>query len=301
MKKVLVIVGPTAVGKTDFSLVLAKRFNGEIISGDSIQAYRAFDIGSGKIMDTKGVVHYGIDILDACEEYSVCDFQAYARKHIDMISDNDKLPMIVGGTGLYVKACLYDYEFGSWMERNDYSNYSNEQLYELLKGVDAKSAEAIHPNNRRRVERALDIAYSGEAKSDRENRQEHKMLYDAFIVGCTMDRELLYERINKRVGMMAKDGLKDELARLIDSGVSFDMQPMKGIGYRQWEAYFNNEASEEEVIMKISQASRNFAKRQYTWFNHQMPVNWVDMNDKQDIKRIIGEIESWLYGTVSKN
>lgn len=297
MKKVLVIVGPTASGKTDLSLKLAKHFNGEIISGDSIQIYRGFDIGSGKVMDTKGIVHYGIDELDAKDSYSVADFQKLARENIDKISANNKLAMIVGGTGLYIKACLYDYEFD--MVNNishDFSNMSNQQLFDMLNNIDPVSASKIHINNRVRLERALNICLNGENKSDIEARQQHELLYDALIIGCTFERDVLYKRINMRVSQMVKDGLLDEVISLLSKGVTFDDQPMKGIGYRQWVDYFNGNKTIEEVTSDIQKCSRQFAKRQYTWFNNQMKVNWVNMAMDDSYEKIVMMVDEWLNG-----
>lgn len=299
MKKVLVIVGPTAVGKTDLSLHLAKQFNGEIISGDSIQIYKGFDIGSGKIKDMQGIKHYAIDCLDVHDNYSVFDFQNLSRKYIDEISQRNHLPMIVGGTGLYIKASLYDYEFSlDKQEKGDYSAFSNQELYDKLMEIDSVSAQKIHINNRIRLERALDIAANGEVKSAKEAKQQHHLLYDALIIGCTMDRTILYERINQRVLMMAKEGLKEEVTNLLANGATFDDQPMKGIGYRQWQDYFVNKKSEEEVIGEIQKCSRNFAKRQYTWFNNQLNVHWVNMLDDKAINDMYILIKEWLDGRI---
>ena len=299
MKKVLVIVGPTAVGKTDLSLHLAKQFNGEIISGDSIQIYKGFDIGSGKIKDMQGIKHYAIDCLDAHDNYSVFDFQKLSRKYIDEISQRNHLPMIVGGTGLYIKASLYDYEFSlDKQEKGDYSAFSNQELYDKLMEIDSVSAQKIHINNRIRLERALDIAANGEVKSAKEAKQQHHLLYDALIIGYTMDRTILYERINQRVLMMAKEGLKEEVTNLLANGATFDDQPMKGIGYRQWQDYFVNKKSEEEVIGEIQKCSRNFAKRQYTWFNNQLNVHWVNMLDDKAINDMYILIKEWLDGRI---
>ena len=299
MKEVLVIVGPTAVGKTDLSLHLAKQFNGEIISGDSIQIYKGFDIGSGKIKDMQGIKHYAIDCLDVHDNYSVFDFQKLSRKYIDEISQRNHLPMIVGGTGLYIKASLYDYEFSLDKQgKGDYSAFSNQELYDKLMEIDSVSAQKIHINNRIRLERALDIAANGEVKSAKEAKQQHHLLYDALIIGCTMDRTILYERINQRVLMMAKEGLKEEVTNLLANGATFDDQPMKGIGYRQWQDYFVNKKSEEEVIGEIQKCSRNFAKRQYTWFNNQLNVHWVNMLDDKAINDMYILIKEWLDGRI---
>ena len=294
MNKVLIIVGPTGVGKTEFSLGLAKKYNTSIISGDSIQVYKDLDIGSAKIKDTQGVIHYGIDILDNKDKYSVADFQKLARN----IIENNDLSMIVGGTGFYIKACIYDYEFNE--EDTDYSIYeeyndkSNGELYELLKEVDIESTEKIHVNNRKRIIRALIINRQGISKSELEKSQKHELIYDVFIVGCTMPRDKLYERINQRVLMMIDDGLENEVKSLLDSGVTFDDLSMQGIGYKEWKDYFSGDIDINEVIRLIQRNSRNFAKRQYTWFNNQMDVNWVNMLDEEEINNLKIRIDKWI-------
>lgn len=297
MKKVLVIAGPTASGKTALSIRLAEKYGCEIISGDSIQVYRGMDIGSGKVTEAekKGIRHYLIDILSPLEEYSVRDFQQMARKIID---ESDEMKIICGGTGLYLKACLYDYVF---REEEGPSvdpvleQLSSEELYDMLVRTDPVQAEKIHVNNRRRLLRSLTIAQrSGIAQSEAEAGQSHEMIYDAFIIGCTMPREVLYERINARVQGMFDAGLKAEVERLLASGVTFAHQSMKGIGYREWQAYFEGRMEEEEVREEIRKHSRQFAKRQYTWFNHQMPVHWYDVTDEKDEERILAETERWI-------
>lgn len=294
MNKVLIIVGPTGVGKTEFSLDLAKKYNSSIISGDSIQVYKGLDIGSAKIKDTKGIIHHGIDILDNKDKYSVADFQKLARN----IIENNDLSMIVGGTGFYIKACIYDYEFNE--ENTDYSIYeeyndkSNEELYELLKEVDIESTEKIHVNNRKRIIRALIINRQGICKSELEKSQKHELIYDVFIVGCTMPREIIYERINQRVLMMIDDGLESEVKGLLDAGLTFDDLSMQGIGYKEWKDYFSGDIDINEVIRLIQRNSRNFAKRQYTWFNNQMDVNWVNMLDEEEINNLKIRIDKWI-------
>lgn len=296
MKKVLVIAGPTAVGKTSFSIAAAKKFGCEIISGDSIQVYRGFDIGSGKVTEAEkeGIPHHLIDIMDYNQPYSAADFQKMARKLID---ENEKMMIICGGTGLYLKACLYDYSFneesGSFAEEQ-FEQMTNEQLYELLLKTDPVQAQKIHPNNRRRLMRSLTIAKrSGMKQSEIEARQSHSMIYDAFIAGCTMERSALYERINRRVEMMFEAGLKDEVASLLENGCTFDSPGMKGIGYREWKDYFLGNSTEQEIKEEIQKHSRQFAKRQYTWLNHQMPVHWFDVSVPEEHERIMAEIDSW--------
>ena len=235
MKKVIVIVGPTAVGKSEFAIELAKKLSGEIISGDSIQVYEGLDIGSGKvtIQEMDGVPHHLIDIYTTKQSYTVADFQAKAR---DLIDNSEKPMIICGGTGLYIKACLYDYQFsdesGAGIDA-DLENYSNEELYKQLVELDPKQSEKIHPNNRQRLLRSLTIARrSSKVQSEMIAEQDHRMLYDARIIGCTMPREELYARINARVEKMFQAGLKQEVESLLHHGVSFTDACMKGIGYR---------------------------------------------------------------------
>ena len=243
----------------------------------------------------QGIHHYLIDILSPMEEYSAADFQKMAR---EIISQSDDMKIICGGTGLYLKACLYDYEFRqeSGPSANpDLEAYSNEQLYRMLKEKDPVQAEKIHVNNRRRLMRSLTILQrSGRRQSEIEDEQAHEMIYDAFIIGCTMPREVLYERISRRVDMMFEAGLEEEVRTLLQNGVTFAHQSMKGIGYREWQAYFEGQSDREEVREEIKKHSRQFAKRQYTWFNHQMPVHWYDVTDPEEEKRILAEVERWM-------
>lgn len=289
MQKVLVIVGPTAVGKTQFGIKCANDFNGEIISGDSIQIYRGLDIGSAKPNkdELNKAKHYLIDIKDPKENYSVKQFQDLARYYIDKISNDNKLPIIVGGTGLYIKAALYDYTFFDEDEKdNQYEDLNNEELYSLLKQKDPDALDKIHINNRKRLVRALNI-YEKHHKgiSAIKDEQKHQPIYDCLIIGLTADRDILYQRIQQRVDKMIDDGLIQEIQNLLDNGVSFDDQCMQAIGYRQFKDYFLNEKSVEECIDEVKKDSRNFAKRQYTFFNNQMDVEWFTDTDEA-LKRI---------------
>ena len=295
MKQVLVIAGPTASGKSDFAVSMAQKLGGEIISGDSIQVYRGMDIGSGKIRPEEmgGIPHHLLDIRDIREPYSVSDFQKMARELIERID----MPVIAGGTGLYLKACLYDYTFSpeeTPAEEESWDGWSNEALYAQLLKEDPVSAQKIHPNNRQRVLRALSILRrTGRTKSETEAAQKHEPVYDFYIAGCTMERGVLYERINQRVEKMFADGLEEEVRTLIRQGYTFADPGMKGIGYREFEPYLNGSCSLEEVKAGIQKHSRNYAKRQYTWLNHQMPVHWFVSNDPEDRKRAEAEILAW--------
>ena len=285
MEKVIVVIGPTSVGKTKMGVALAKKLNGEVISGDSMQVYRQMDIGTAKVTieEMEGVTHHCIDILDPKDQYSVHDFQQTVRKQITEITNRGHVPIIVGGTGLYIKAALYDYTFSEMENNHDeinkkYKDYTNEQLYAHLKQIDEESAKILHFNNRRRVLRAIEIyEQTGQKKSEMINEQEHICLYDAYFVGLTLPRELLYERINLRVDLMMKNGLQGEMESLIKQGLTRENQSMKAIGYKEWFAYFEGKCDLNEVSENIKKHSRQYAKRQYTWFKNQFDVHWYDV------------------------
>lgn len=285
MEKVIVVIGPTSVGKTKMGVALAKKLNGEVISGDSMQAYRQMDIGTAKVTieEMEGVTHHCIDILDPKDQYSVHDFQQTVRKQITEITNRGHVPIIVGGTGLYIKAALYDYTFSEMENNHDeinkkYKDYTNEQLYAHLKQIDEESAKILHFNNRRRVLRAIEIyEQTGQKKSEMINEQEHICLYDAYFVGLTLPRELLYERINLRVDLMMKNGLQGEMESLIKQGLTRENQSMKAIGYKEWFDYFEGKCDLNEVSENIKKHSRQYAKRQYTWFKNQFDVHWYDV------------------------
>ena len=297
MKKVIVIIGPTSVGKTAMGVALAKQINGEVISGDSMQIYRHCDIGTAKVtkQEMDGVIHHLIDIKDPFESYSVVEFQKNVRLLIDEITCRNHIPIIVGGTGLYIKAALYDYHFSE--EKNDrsvmiqkYDNYTNEQLFDWLMQIDPVSAKILHPNNRQRVLRAIEIfETTGKTKSESLDEQQHICLYDAKFIGLTLDRPILYDRINQRVDLMLENGLYEELLKLKELGLSINQQSMQAIGYKEWFDYFEGKYAIEEVIEKIKKNSRNYAKRQYTFFKNQLEVRWFDV-DLNDFKNTINEV-----------
>ena len=291
------IVGPTAVGKTDFGIRCANVFDGEIISGDSIQIYKGLDIGSAKPtkQEQEKARHYLIDIKEADENYSVKQFQELGRECIEDISKRNKLPIIVGGTGLYIKACLYDYVFFDEEEEDyQYPDLSNEELYELLKKKDPEALEKIHINNRKRLIRALNIYEKHhQGISDIKKQQEHKPIYDCLIIGLTADKDLLYERINKRVDKMITQGLIQEIDGLLKKGINFENQSMQGIGYKEFKAYYDKEKSLEECVEDVKKNSRHFAKRQYTFFKNQLNVNWY--TDKDEAMK---HIERWMKDEV---
>ncbi len=298
---VLCIVGPTAVGKTKMSIELAKQLNGEIISGDSMQIYRGMDIGTAKAtMDERqGIPHHLIDEKNPDEPYSVAAFQQTVRAKMEEIKSRGKLPIIVGGTGLYIKSVLYDYEFAGESESKEvdeakYGHLSNEELHAKLAAVDEAGAKDIHPNNRKRVIRALEIyETSGVKKSEMIEKQEHKMIYDACLIGLTDDRTVLYDRINKRVDVMYETGLVEEVKALFDQGIPAESQSIRAIGYKELYDYFKGFISLEESKELIKRNSRRYAKRQYTWFNNQMDVTWFKV-DVQHFDKTVQEVLTYV-------
>lgn len=305
MKKVLVIAGPTGVGKTALSIHLAQRFHGEIISGDSMQIYRGLDIGTAKVTpaEAQEIPHYLIDIKEPGESFSVAEFQRLAREKIDEITSRGKLPMIVGGTGLYIQALLYDYDLGGAPEsgnqelRERYAAFAaeegNQALWELLQEKDPPAAAKIHFNNQRKVIRALEVLErTGRSILAPENEPQKR--YDDFLIGLTTERSLLYQRINERVDQMFAAGLEKEAATLRDLP---DSQAAKGIGYREFFPYFAGEADLAAVKEAIKQDSRRYAKRQLTWFRNRMAPYWVDLvQQPEQLATLEVQIHQWLEG-----
>lgn len=275
MNKVIVITGPTAVGKTKLSIELAKRYNGEIINADAVQVYKGLDIGSAKVTEEEkeGIPHHLFDIKEVDEEYTIYHYQKDCRKLIKEVQGRGKTPILVGGTGLYIKAALYDYKLTEEKETNTYDNLTNEELYNKLLEVDKDII--IDKNNRRRLIRAINY-YKENNKSINTNTT-NKLLYDAIFIGLTTDRRILYDKINNRVDIMIKDGLLNEVKAFYDKNIR--TKPLlNAIGYREIYSYFDGNISLEEAIDKIKQNSRHYAKRQYTFFNHQLPIVWFETN-----------------------
>ena len=291
MKKLIVIVGPTGVGKTKLSIELAKKFNGEIINADSTQVYKNMDIATAKVTEEEkeGMKHYLLDIKDITDDYSVCDFQKDARECIDNILSKNKVPIIVGGTGLYIKALLYDYTFEKNNDKHDYSNLSNEEIYNKLITINHNSK--IHKNNRKRIERALDVFENTGKLIEKEDKTD-KLLYDAYIIGLTTDRENLYKRINKRVDEMINNGLLEEAKNIYDTNIR-TKAVLTPIAYKELFHYFDGNKSLEECIELIKLRSRRYAKRQYTWFNNQMNVKWFDV-DYDNFNNTINKVYKYI-------
>lgn len=295
MKKVLVVVGPTAVGKTKIAIELAKHYNFEIISGDSVSIYKRLDIGSAKPTkeEMDGVKHYLIDVREPEEEYSVKDFQDEARKIID---SSENIKIISGGTGLYIESVLYNYEFNASKRDFDYEDkykdFSNDELYSLLLEKDPNiDRDKIHPNNRKRVLRALEVNQELNQSIHSFNKKDEKM-YDYFIVYLSMEREKLYERIEKRVEMMVDDGLINEVKSLYDDNIF-----PHAIGYKELVPYFDGLITLETAIADIKKNTRHLAKRQETWFRNQMDTHFYDVSKESHeklLENIISDIDGWL-------
>ena len=292
MEKIIVIVGPTCVGKTKMSIEIAKRYNGEIINADSTQIYKNNDIATAKITteEMEGIKHHLISIKDLSEDYTVFDYQSDARNCINQIIHKGRMPILVGGTGLYIKSVLYDYKFDNEKRVcNDYENYSDEELYQKLLSVDPNTE--IHPNNRKRIERALDYYFANnKPMSDKE--KTNKMLYDAIIIGLTTDRQVLYNKINERVDKMLSNGLLDEAKRIFESNIR-TKAVLTPIGYKELFPYFEGNKSLDDAIKLMKQNSRHYAKRQYTWFLHQMDVKWFTV-DYDDFNYTVNDVIKYI-------
>lgn len=288
MKDIIVIVGPTGVGKTKLSIELAKRIDGEIINGDSVSIYKGLDIGSAKptMEEREGIVHHLIDICDIDDNYTVYEYQRDVRRKIDDISKRGKRIIIVGGTGLYIRAALYDYKFVEGTNNNDYKDLSNEELVEKIKSYNVE--DIPHVNNRQRLVRLLNKLENGEEIVT----EKSKLLYPCKVIGLTTDREYLYERINNRVDQMIKSGLLEEVNGLKKHYLTSRVLN-SGIGYKEFYDYFYNNVSLNNVIQKIKLDSRRYAKRQYTFFNHQFDTKWFDVNF-EDFSRTVDAVYEYI-------
>ena len=276
---VIVITGPTGTGKSDLGIYLAKKLNGGIINCDSTQIYKGMEICTNKVKDTCGIIHHLFDEKELTEDYTVFDFQIDSRKIIDDIIKRGKTPILVGGTGLYIKASLYDYKFED-KEKEEFKEIDNDELYKMLLEVDPNTN--IHKNNRKRVVSALNY-YKANNKPYSEKEKTNKLLYKTIFIGLTTDRTTLYDRINKRVDNMVSEGLLEEAYNIYKSGIR-TKAVMTPIGPKELFDYFDGKISLEESIEIIKSKSRKYAKRQYTWFNNQMNLKWfkVDYDNFND-------------------
>ena len=304
-KKILVIGGPTAVGKTELSIELAKRLNGEIISADSMQIYKYMDIGSAKVSkeEMNGVVHHLIDVVDPSENFSVADYKEQGEKAIKEIISRGKLPIIVGGTGLYINSLTCNMNFTEAEKDEEYrkdldklaNEHGNNYIHEMLKDIDPISYKEIHANNRKRVIRALEVyKLTGKPFSSYNAGEDfYKSEYDVHYYVLTMDREKLYKRINLRVDIMMEKGLLEECIKLKKMGYTSSMQSMQGIGYKEILYYLEGDVKLQEAINMIKQGSRNYAKRQLTWFRRDPRVTFLDkdkLSDVEILEKVIGDI-----------
>ena len=287
---VIVVLGPTSVGKTKMSVELSKLLNGEIINVDSTQIYKDLDIATAKIKEKEkdGIPHHLFDIKNIKEDYTVYDYQKDCRNKIEEILCQNKTPILVGGTGLYIKAALYDYKFNDEVN-NQFEDLTNEEIFNKLKELDENID--IHINNRKRLVRALNYCLNNNLKFS-EKEKTDKLLYDTVFIGLTTERNILYDRINKRVDVMVKDGLLEEAKKIYDSNIR-TKAIMTPIGYKELFPYFENKKSLEECLELIKQNSRKYAKRQYTWFNNQMDVVWFNV-DFDNFNNTIKEVYNYI-------
>ncbi len=292
MKPLIVIAGPTACKKTASSVAVAKKICGEIISADSMQVYKYMDIGTAKIKEEEKecIPHYLIDEFMPDEEFNVKIFQQKAVEYINKIYSNGNVPIIVGGTGFYINSLVYNNNF---METNldirhnielEYKKYGTGYLYNKLKEIDIEYAQNIHPNNVKKIIRAIEFFYQNGIKLSQHNKEQHKNRtpYDLYFFVLNMDRQKLYERINKRVDIMIENGLVEEVKKLMDMGYSSKLVSMQGIGYKELIDYINGLTTLDEAIELIKKGTRHFAKRQLTWFKNQCDAFWIDVTEKDD-------------------
>lgn len=300
MKKVIVITGPTAVGKTKLSIEIAKRLQTDIINGDAYQIYQKMNIGTAKPTDDEkqGVIHHYMDFLDSSKTYSIAEFQKGVRECIDDLTSKNKVPLIVGGSGLYIDSVIKNYQFleeKRSIEQSKYDSLTNEELHQVLANLDPDKANEIHPNNRKRVLRAIELISSNVDNTSRSKKNE--LVYDALIIFLNDNRESLYDRINKRVDKMLADGLIEEVKNI---GINnYSMTSKVAIGYKEVIQYLNNEIDYNEMVELIKKNSRHYAKRQFTWFKNQDNCQVVNIN-LEDFNKTIDEVYNLITVFLSK-
>lgn len=302
MEKLVIITGPTGIGKTEISLKLAKKYKGEIISSDSMQIYKKLDIGTAKLDLSKTTIpHYMIDVVEADENFSVAEFKNKSKAIISDINKRGGLPFVVGGTGLYINSLVYNLDFTETEADYQYRNELNkilekdgsEVLYNKLLDLNSDMAEKIHKNNGQRIIRALEILKNGNEKGNN-FRQENKD-YNLVYIGLNMDRERLYDRINDRVDKMIDLGLVEEVKGLLNDGIDKNSQSLKAIGYKEVISYLDNEIDYDEMVELIKKNSRHYAKRQLTWFRRDDRIKWFDRESENLLEDIENYIDSKLY------
>ncbi|MDY4428593.1 MAG: tRNA (adenosine(37)-N6)-dimethylallyltransferase MiaA [Lachnospiraceae bacterium] len=309
-QSLIIIAGPTAVGKTALSIELAKSINASIISADSMQVYKHMDIGSAKVTkdEMQGIKHYLIDVLEPEEEFNIATFKQFAKNDIEYIINDGKIPIIAGGTGFYIQALLYDINFDDDANKSDeirdrlenlITTKGNEFVHNMLRKVDEKAADEIHPNNVKRVIRALEYHYLTGEKISKHNETERikESPYNFKYFVINEERALLYKNIDKRVDIMIENGLVDEVKALKERGLTKDNISMQGLGYKEILSYLNNDISLEEAVYIIKRDTRHFAKRQLTWFKREKDVIWINKEDFSfDNKKIIEFMKEQLKG-----
>lgn len=296
MNKIIVIAGPTAVGKTKLSIELAKKYNGEIINADAVQVYKGLNIGSAKVTEEEkeNIPHHLFDIKEVNEDYTIYHYQKDCRKKLEEIISRGNTPILVGGTGLYIKSALYDYKLTEEKETNTYDDLTNEELYTTLLQLDKDII--IDKNNRRRLVRALNY-YKENNQSINKNKTD-KLLYDCIFIGLTTPRNILYDKINNRVDEMITNGLIDEVKAFYDKNIR--TKPLlNAIGYKEIYSYLDNNIPLEEAIDKIKQNSRHYAKRQYTFFNNKLQIEWFE-TDYNNFNNTIKKVEKYIETTCNK-
>lgn len=305
--KLLVLLGPTAVGKTKLSIELARDLSCEIISGDSMQVYRGMDIGTAKITKEEmgGIPHHLIDVLDPDEPFSVALFQEWCRKLIPEITERGHLPFIVGGTGLYIESVCYEFQFTEAGADEEFRSQQQafaethgvESLHAKLAEVDPKSAERLHPNDLRRVIRALEIFHiTGETLSSQLEKQQKQSPYELCLIGLTMDRQMLYNRIERRIDEMLRLGLVDEVRGLLQKGYSRDSVSMQGLGYKEIVEHLVDGIPLDAAVEKLKRDTRRFAKRQLSWFRHMKEIQWIDVGDGENFSEILASAHAIIAG-----
>lgn len=311
--KIIVIVGPTAVGKTALSIHLAKKFNGEIINGDSMQVYEGLDIGTAKVTEAEanGIPHHLLGMVPVTEDYTAADFKRDAGEAIEKISASGKIPIIVGGSGLYIEGLLFNMKFGgAVIEDHTYRSQleaeleksSPEKIWQKLKEEDPKAAEQIHQNNSRRVIRALEVIHFSNTLFSEQQDRESAVNYDVLLIGLNTDRSILYERINRRIDLMLQNGLLEEAKELYDLNLPEKAQATRGIGYKEWFDYFKGNISFEEAVETVKQNSRRYAKRQLTWFRNRMKkIHWFDLLENEEaIESVEDQVHEFINGHCQK-
>ena len=313
MRQIIVVAGPTAVGKTKYAIAIAKAVGGEIVSCDSMQLYKYMNIGSAKptAEEQREVKHYLVDQIDPREPFSVAKYRALAKQAIEEIFQSGKVPVISGGTGLYLNALLYEMDFSNAPQdtalrknlEEEAELFGSAYLHKKLEAIDPKTAARIHPNNTKKLIRALEGAANGNPITDFQQCRQKCKDYDAILIGLTRNRDVLYDRINQRVDVMVREGLFKEVENLLEMGLAEEDISMKGIGYKEIIGYFDGLYTEDEAIDLIKKNSRHLAKRQLTWFRRYEDMTWFDLDEYQNDEDAIRSILLWLkekYGYTTK-